>query len=110
MKHTQQDGSTTTDDYHTYKSRLKKENAVIHPRGGWTDQNKYKVILDSAASVNVFYNKDLIEDIQYTANPKEVTTGGCMKLFYEQMGNLKSILIRDLLPHFMIIIIFSREW
>ena len=41
---------------------------------------------------------DLIEDIQYTANPKEVTTGGCMKLFYEQMGNLKSILRHLPLP------------
>ena len=71
---------------------------MIHSKGVWTDRNKYRVILDSAASVNVFYNKDLIEDIQYTANPKEVTTGGCTKLFYEQMGNLNSILRHLPLP------------
>ena len=50
------------------------------------------VILDRAASVNVIYNKDLIEDIRYTENPIEVTTGGCTKLFYEQMGKLNYIL------------------
>ena len=54
--------------------------------------------MHSAVSVNVFYNKDLIEDIQYTANPKEVTTGDCTKLFYKQMGKLNSILKHLPLP------------
>ena len=54
--------------------------------------------MDSGASVNVFYNKDLIEDIQYTENPKEVTTGCCTKMFYEQMGKLASILRHLPLP------------
>ena len=44
--------------------------------------NQCMVILDSGASVNVFYNKDLIEDIWYVADPKEVTTGRCTKMFY----------------------------
>ena len=61
--HTQQKGKPTIDDYHTYKLRLENNYSLIHSEGEWTDQNKYRVILDSAASVNVFYNKDLIEDI-----------------------------------------------
>ena len=35
-----------------------KMNPVRH-------QNQCRVILDSGASVNVFYNKDLIEEIKY---------------------------------------------
>ena len=78
--------------------RLDDDYTLIHSEGEWTDWNKYKVILDSAAYVDVFYNKDLIEDIRYTTNPKEVTTGGCTKLFYEQMDKLTSILKHLQLP------------
>ena len=98
MTQTQRKGMPAIDDYHAYKLCLDNDCALIHSEGEWTDRNKYRVILDSAASVNVFYNKDLIEDIWYTANPKEVTTGGYAKLFYEQMGKLTSILKHLPLP------------
>ena len=88
----------TIDDHHAYKSRLDNDCTLIHSEGEWTDQNKYRVILDSEASVNVFYNKDLIEDIWYTANPKKVTTVSCAKLFYKQMGKLTSMLKHLALP------------
>ena len=78
---------------------MDENNTLIHSKNEWTNLNKYKVILDSAASVSVFYNnKDLIKDIQYTINPKEVTTRGCAKLFYKQMGKLTSILRHIPLP------------
>ena len=32
-------------------------------------QNQCRIIFDCGASVNVFYNKNLIEDIKYVTNP-----------------------------------------
>ena len=61
--HIQRKGTSTIDDYHTYKSLFDDDYTLIHSKNEWTNWNKYKVILDSAASVDVFYNKDLIEDI-----------------------------------------------
>lgn len=61
-------------------------------------RNQCRIILDSRASVNVFYNKNLIEDIWYIANSKEVTTGGYTKIFYDQVGKLASLLMHLLLP------------
>ena len=54
--------------------------------------------MDSGTSVNVFYNKDLIEDIQYVADPKEVTNGEYTKIFYNQVGKLVSLLRHLPLP------------
>ena len=56
------------------------------------EHNKCRIILDSGASINIFYNKNLIENVQYIDNPHEVTTGGCMTMEYDQVGMLTSLL------------------
>ena len=56
------------------------------------ERNKCRIILDSVASINIFYNKNIIENVQYIDNPHEVTTGVCMKMEYNQVGMLTSLL------------------
>ena len=60
--------------------------------------NRCKIVLDSGAFINIFYNRYLIEYIQFLDNPHEVTTRGCIKMKYNQVGSLYSLLRHLLLP------------
>ena len=62
------------------------------------EHNKCRIILESSASINIFYNRNLIENIQYIKNPYEVTTGGYIKMKYNQLGSLSTLLRNFLLP------------
>ena len=54
------------------------------------ERNKCRFVLDSGASTNVFYNGNLIENIQFLDDPTIVTTGGCIPLKYSKVRKLNS--------------------
>ena len=73
------------------KSKIEEGNNIfddnctlIHSESEWTNRNQCTVILDNGASVNVFYNKDLIEDVQYIAIPQEKSVEGSIEKFHAE--------------------------
>ena len=55
-------------------------------------RNKCRLVLDSRAFVNIFYNGDLIEDIQFLVYPTQVMTCRCIPIKYNKVGRLSSLL------------------